>query len=48
MALDVAMNESEPTKTFVVPDHLIAGVEQMKEVYPDASGEELVNILKYS
>jgi len=48
MAPDVAMNESESTKTFVVPDYLIAGVEQMKEAYPDASGEELVNILKYS
>ena len=39
---------SEPTKSFVVPDHLIAGVEQMKQVYPDASDETLANILKYS
>jgi hypothetical protein len=39
---------SEPTKTFVVPDYLIAGVEAMKEIYPDASDETLANILKYS
>jgi|TARA_B110000261_G_C12792041_1_gene240733 hypothetical protein len=42
------MNESESTKSFVVPDHLIAGVERMKEVYPEASDEELASILKYS
>ena len=42
------MNESESTKSFVVPDHLIAGVERMKEVYPEASDEELAEILKYS
>tara|TARA_B110000008_G_scaffold37012_1_gene33608 strand:+ start:882 stop:1025 length:144 start_codon:yes stop_codon:yes gene_type:complete len=42
------MNESESTKSFVVPDHLIAGVAEMKEVYPDASDEELANILKCS
>ena len=40
--------ESEPTKNFVVPDHLIAGVAELKEGYPDASDEELANILKYS
>ena len=39
--------ESEPTKNFVVPDHLIAGVARMKEVYPGASDEDLANILKY-
>ena len=42
------MNESESTKSFVVPDHLIASVERMKEVYPEASDETLANILKYS
>jgi hypothetical protein len=42
------MNESESTKKFVVPDHLIAGMEQMKEVYPEASDEELASTLKYS
>ena len=42
------MNESESKKSFVVPDHLIAGVAEMKEVYPDASDEELANILKCS
>ena len=41
-------SESEPTKNFVVPDHLIAGVAELKEGYPDASDEELANILKYS
>jgi hypothetical protein len=41
-------SESESTKNFVVPDYLIAGVEGMKEVYPDASDETLANILKYS
>jgi hypothetical protein len=39
---------SESTKNFVVPDYLVAGVEEMKEVYPDASDETLANILKYS
>jgi hypothetical protein len=42
------MNESESTQSFVVPDYLIAGVEEMKEVYPEASDEELASILKYS
>ena len=42
------MNESESTKKFVVPDYLIAGVEEMKEVYPEASDETLANILKSS
>jgi hypothetical protein len=42
------MNESEPAKNFVVPDYLIAGVEELKEGYPDASDETLANILKYS
>jgi len=42
------MNESESTKKFVVPDHLIAGMEQMKGVYPEASDEELASTLKYS
>jgi hypothetical protein len=41
-------NDSESTKSFVVPDHLIAGVAEMKEVYPEASDEELAEILKYS
>ncbi len=41
-------SETESTKSFVVPDYLIAGVARMKEVYPDASDEELANILKYS
>jgi len=31
-----------------VPDHLIAGMEQMKGVYPEASDEELASTLKYS
>ena len=48
MAPDGLLSESESTKSFVVPDYLIAGVAQMKEVYPDASDEELANILKYS
>ena len=39
--------ESEPTKSFVVPDYLIAGVEELKEAYPDASEEDLANRLKY-
>ena len=39
--------ESEPTKNFVVPDHLIAGVAELKEAYPDASEEDLANRLKY-
>ena len=42
------MNKSESTKSFVVPVHLIAGVERMKEVYPEASDEELASTLKYS
>ena len=42
------VNESEPTKSLVVPDHPIAGVERMKEVYPEASDEKLASILKYS
>ena len=42
------MNESESTKKFVVPDHLIMHVEEMKEMYPEASDEELAEILKYS
>ena len=42
------MTEGESTKSFVVPDHLIAGVAEMKEVYPEASDETLANILKYS
>lgn len=41
-------SDSESTKNFVVPDYLIAGVEEMKEMYPDASDEELAKILKYS
>ena len=41
-------DSSESTKNFVVPDHLIAGVAELKEGYPDASDEELANILKYS
>ena len=48
MAPDDLPSESESTKSFVVPDYLIAGVARMKEVYPDASDEELANILKYS
>ena len=42
------MNESESTKSFVVPDHLIMHVERMKKMYPEASDETLANILKYS
>ena len=38
---------SESKKDFVVPDHLIAGVAELKEAYPDASHEELADILKY-
>jgi hypothetical protein len=41
-------DSSEPTKKFVVPDHLIVRVEEMKEMYPEASDETLANILKYS
>jgi hypothetical protein len=48
MAPDGLPNESESTKNFVVPDYLIVEVARMKEVYPDASDEELANILKYS
>jgi hypothetical protein len=40
-------DSSEPTKSFVVPDHLIAGVAELKEAYPDASDEDLANRLKY-
>ena len=42
------MSDSESTKKFVVPDYLRAGVEEMKEVYPEASDEELASTLKYS
>ena len=42
------MSDSESTKKFVVPDYLRAGVEEMKDVYPEASDETLANILKYS
>jgi hypothetical protein len=42
------MSDSESTKKFVVPDYLRAGVEEMKEVYPEASDEELASIFKYS
>ena len=42
------MSDSESTKKFVVPDHLIMHVEEMKEMYPEASDEELASILKYS
>ena len=48
MAPDGELSGTESTKNFVVPDYLIAGVEEMKELYPDASDEELANILKYS
>lgn len=48
MSPDLPTNESKSTEAFVVPDHLIAGVEEMKEIYPDASDETLANILKYS
>jgi hypothetical protein len=41
-------SDSESTMNFVVPDYLIAGVEEMKEAYPEASDEELAEILKYS
>lgn len=47
MAPDGLPSESESTKSFVVPDHLIAGVEELKEAYPDASEEDLANRLKY-
>ena len=42
------INDTESTKKFVVPDHLIVRVEEMKEMYPEASDEELAEILKYS
>ena len=48
MAPDSPTDESKSTEAFVVPRHLIAGVAQMKEVYPDASEERLANLLKYS
>ena len=48
MAPDGEMIETESTKNFVVPDHLIAGVAELKEIHPDASEERLANILKYS
>jgi hypothetical protein len=41
-------SSSEPTKNFVVPDHLIAMVERMRADHPDSSDEELASILKYS
>ena len=41
-------DSSESTKKFVVPDHLRMHVEEMKEMYPDASDETLANILKSS
>ena len=41
-------SDSESTKNFVVPDYLIAEVEEMKEMYPDASDEELASTRKYS
>ena len=48
MAPDSPTDESKSTEAFVVPRHLIAGVAELKEGYPDASDEELANILKYS
>jgi hypothetical protein len=42
------MNESESIESSVVPDHLIAGVERMKEVYPEVYNEELASILNHS
>ena len=47
MAPDGEMIETEFTKNFVVPDHLIAGVAELREAYPDASDEDLANRLKY-
>ena len=47
MSPDGEMSETESTKNFVVPDHLIAGVAELKEAYPDASDEDLANRLKY-
>ena len=47
MAPDGEMIETESTKNFVVPDHLIAMVERMRADHPDSSDEELANILKY-
>ena len=47
MATDLT-SSSEPTKNFVVPDHLIAMVERMRADHPDSSDEELASILKYS
>jgi hypothetical protein len=41
------MSETGSTKNFVVPDHLIAGVAELKEAYPDASEEDLASRLKY-
>jgi hypothetical protein len=40
-------SDSEATKSFVVPDYLIAEVAELKEAYPDASEEDLANRLKY-
>lgn len=48
MSPDLPTDESKSTEAFVVPRHLIAGVAELKEVYPEASDEELANILKYS
>ena len=47
MAPDLT-SSSEPTKNFIVPDHLVAMVERMRADHPDSSDEELANILKYS
>ena len=48
MAPDSPTDESKSTEAFVVPRHLIAGVAELKEGYPDASEERLANLLKYS
>ena len=40
-------SEAESSKNFVVPPILRERVREMKELYPDASEEKLVKMLKY-
>jgi hypothetical protein len=40
-------SKTESTPSFVVPSHLRAGVAEMKELYPNASEEELANELSF-
>ena len=48
MSPDLPTDESKATEAFVVPDYLIVEVARNKKVYPNASDEELANILKNS